>query len=111
MPTTIRRAFRDFGSIIVRTTHNQYVFSGLTGNRIRGGNKADIEGLYCYTGDSGATHYISESSLDEVPDAVLDAAQELGTIVTDVDGGWASWDGRPEFSKSYVDISEMEIVE
>jgi len=109
--TTIRRAYRDFGVIIVETTHNQYIFSPLTGDKIRGGNKADLEGKYAYTGDSSTNNYISESSLDEVPDAVLDAAQDHGTIVRNVDGGWDSWDGRPEFSTTYIDVSDMELVE
>jgi hypothetical protein len=108
--TVIKRAYRDFGAIFVETTHNQYVFSAVTADEIRGGTKADVEGCYVYTGENSANNYPSESPLEEVPNAVLDAAQEHGTIVRNVDAGWASWDGRPEFSTSYVDITEMDIV-
>jgi hypothetical protein len=109
--TTIRRAYRRQNTIVVETTHNKYVFSTLRGDRVRGGMKKDLEGCYAYTGDSGSNNYIAEKSPDEVPDAVLEAAAEYGTIVRNVDGGWASWDGRPEFSTSYVDVSEAEVVD
>jgi uncharacterized Fe-S cluster-containing radical SAM superfamily protein len=109
--TTIRRSYRDFSHIWVETTHNRYAFAPLTADRIRGGTKADCEGCYAYVGETKMSNYVSEQSLAEVPDTVLEAAKEYGTIVTNVDGGWASWDGRPEFSTSYVDISDMEIVE
>jgi hypothetical protein len=110
MMATIRRAVRDFGCIFVETTHNNYCFAPVTADTIRGGTKADVEGKYVYVGETMPNNYPSESSLDEVPEAVIDAASEHGTIVSNVDSGWASWDGRPEFSTSYVDISEAEDV-
>jgi hypothetical protein len=91
-------------AFIVETAHNQYVFSAVTADQIRGGQKKDVEGLYVYTGSTSANNYPAESDLDEVPDEVLEAVEP--TIVENVDAGWASWDGRPEFSTSYVDISE-----
>ena len=96
-------------SYIVETAHNQYVFSAVTADQIRGGQKKDVEGLYVYTGSSKANNYPVESDLDEVPEEVLEAVEP--TIVENIDAGWASWDGRPEFSTSYVDISEAQVVE
>jgi len=96
-------------SFVVETSHNQYVFSAVTADKIRGGSKKDVEGLYVYTGSSSANNYPAESSLDEVPDEVLEAVEP--TIAEHIDAGWASWDGRPEFSTSYVDISEATTVE
>jgi hypothetical protein len=41
----------------------------------------------------------------------LDEVRDRGfEILAGTDGGWDSWDGRPEFSTSYVDISEAEKV-
>jgi hypothetical protein len=108
---TIRRTVRDFGCIMVTTTNNKYVFTGLFGDEIHGGDKADIEGLFAYTGESSGNNYVSESDIDAVPDVVIDAASQYGSIVEDVDGGWASWDGRPEFSTSYVDITDTTVVQ
>lgn len=95
-------------SFVVETSHNQYVFSAVTADQIRGGKKKDVEGLFVYTGNSSANNYPAEGDLEEVPDEVLEAVEP--TVVKNIDSGWASWDGRPEFSTSYVDISEAEEV-
>jgi len=96
---------------MVNTFNNQYAFTHTFGDRIRGGQKADIEGTIVYTGETFSSHYVSASNLSEVPDAVLDEVRDRGfEILAGTDGGWDSWDGRPEFSTSYVDISEAEKV-
>jgi hypothetical protein len=111
MNATIHRVEQARNGIAVRTTNNQYCFPYLKGDNIRGGTKADIEGTVTYGGDSLSKHYITSHDLSEVPNAVLEAVAEHATILDNVDGGWARWDGRPEFSTSYVDISDATVVE
>lgn len=109
--TTIRRVYRDFNHVFVDTTQNRYTFAPVTADKIRGGTETDIEGLYVYVGNSMMNNYPAENSLDSVPQNVIDAVADKVTLVENIDSGWYSWDGRPEFSTSYVDISEMEIRE
>lgn len=47
-----------------------------------------------------------------VPVDLLEKLRERDMVlVRDVDGGWASWDGRPEWSESFIDFSEAEAVD
>jgi len=92
--------------MVVHTRNNQYAFTYTFGDVVRGGVKADIEDTVVYTGETTGKHYVSESNLSAVPDEVVEEVASRGlTLLEDVDGGWSSWDGRPEFSTSYVDIS------
>lgn len=63
-----------------------------------------------YIGDSGGKHYYRSHDLSELDDWVIEAAEEHGlTIIDNVDGGWETWDGRPEWSESYIDFNDAEI--
>lgn len=97
--------------IVVETPNNTYGFPYVFGDKIRGGNKADIEGCVVYGGDSISKNYITSYDLSEVPDDVIDTVTEKVTLLDNVDGGWSSWEGRPEFSTTYVDISDAEQIE
>jgi len=111
MKTTIRRVQQTRNGICVETMNNKYCFPWVTGDRIRGGTKEDIEGAVTYGGDSLSKYYIRSHDMDGIPNVVLQAVDEHATILDDVDGGWANWDGRPEWSDSYVDISDATIVD
>lgn len=90
--------------------NNTYAFHAVRADTIRGGDKADIEGTVTYVGDSLAKNYVVSKDLSGVPDEVVEAVAEQGVTVLDgVDGGWASWDGRPEFSDTYVDVSDASV--
>jgi hypothetical protein len=110
MMATNQQVRQTHNGILVETRNNQYAFPYVFGDEIRGGSKADIEGTVVYGGDSLSKHYIDSYDLSEVPETVIDALPEDVTLLDNVDGGWASWDGRPEFSTSYVDIGEAEEV-
>lgn len=109
-PTIRYTRLDDMGNVVVQTHSNQYVFSSLRADKIRGGQKVDVEGSVVYTGSTKANHYPAESSLDEVPEKVIDEAADRAVVVDNIESGWSSWDGRPEFSTSYVDIADVEIV-
>lgn len=111
MQTNIRNTAQTRNGIVVETTNNRYCFPYLKGDEVRGGTRNEIEGTVTYGGDSVSKHYITSHDMSGVPQAVLDTVAEYATILDGVDGGWASWDGRPEFSTSYVDISEATAVE
>lgn len=96
--------------ITVETPNNTYAFPWLSGDTVRGGSKGDIEGVVTYGGDSVAKHYTTSHDFDEVPAAVLDAVGERAVVVDGVTGGWANWEGRPEWSETYVDVSAVEVV-
>ena len=108
--TTIRAVEQFKTGIIVKTNNNQYAFPYVFGDQIRGGNKADLEGLVTYGGDSLQKHYISSNDFSEVPDDVIAAVGEHAVVAKGVDGGWSSWEGRPEWSDTFVDLSDVEIV-
>jgi len=97
--------------IVVRTTNNQYAFPRLRGDVVRGGDKSDIEGTVTYGGDSLSKHYIRTHDMAEVPDEVISAVKECGVDVLDgVGGGWVRWEGRPELSTAYVDVTDSDPV-
>lgn len=111
MPIQIRDVQRTRSGIVIHTTNNQYAFPFLFGDKIRGGTKADIEGCVTYGGDSLSKNFIQSHDLSEVPQEVLSEVTDRFTLLDNVDGGWASWDGRPEFSTTYVDISDATEIE
>ena len=96
--------------ITVETPNNRYAFPWLFGDRVRGGTKADLEGVVTYGGDSVAKNYIKSHDFSEVPAAVLEAVGERAVVVDGVGGGWANWEGRPEWSETYIDVSDVEVV-
>ena len=65
-----------------------------------------------YIGDNFGKHYYRSKDFETVPVDVLEwlNANDF-VLVRNVDGGWVKWEGRPEFSDSYVDFSEAEVVD
>lgn len=97
--------------VYVETSNASYAFPFVRGDKIRGGGKADVEGTVVYGGDSLAKHYIQSHDHEEVPGEVLQAVADAGyEVLTGVEGGWVSWEGRPDLSDTYVDISDAEAV-
>jgi hypothetical protein len=91
--------------------NNTYAFHAVRADTIRGGDKADIEGTVTYVGDNLANYYVVSKNLSGIPDEVVEAVAEQGlTVIDGVDGGWVSWNGRPEFSDTYVDVSDTSVV-
>jgi hypothetical protein len=57
-------------------------------------------------------YYITPKDIDAINDSYRVALANAGyTLIEGVDAGWQSWDGRPEWSESYIDYSETKIVE
>ncbi|WP_337653221.1 hypothetical protein [Halomontanus rarus] len=90
---------------------NQFAFSLVPEDATEGTPLEDVETPVVYTGEMIRGDYIAEESLEDVPQTVIDAVSRGATVVKNVDGGWESWDGRPEFSEAYCDCSDAEIVE
>jgi len=93
----------------------QYAFVPLdadwVADRIRG-EVVETEGTPAgYIGNSTGKHYYQPADHDELPADVLAAMRDAGlTLVDGFEGGWADWDGRPEWSESYLDVSETSVV-
>lgn len=65
-----------------------------------------------YVGDDLGKHYWTSSDPDEVPADVHEALEDSEKVLVDgVTGGWSNWDGRPEWSETYVDYSDAVVVE
>jgi|GEM_PF-6234080 len=86
-----------------------YHFSKIsTVNTIRGDVPSNAL-VYC--GDKSSKWYPREADISEVPSSVIQALEERGyTVITGIDAGWAEWDGRPEWSETYADVSDAERV-
>jgi hypothetical protein len=99
-----------------RVTVGQYCFDvrgeADRADRIRGEAPETNSKTAVYIGDNTAKHYTDGHDIDEVPEEVWNHLAEEGYVVLDnVEGDWAQWDGRPEFSESYIDYSDAEVVE
>jgi hypothetical protein len=72
------------------------------------GEIPDVDGTpVVYTGSSLPSNYPEPGALDTVPVDVLEALDERDLIPLDgVEAGWQSWEGRPEWSTTYVDVSD-----
>jgi hypothetical protein len=99
-----------------RVTVGQYCFDTRAdedrADRIRGEVPETDRKTAVYIGDNTAKYYIDGHDIDGVPGEVWGRLVENGFVILDnVEGGWAQWDGRPEFSESYIDYSDAEVVE
>lgn len=64
-----------------------------------------------YIGDSFGNYYYTSSATSGIDVDVLEWLVDKGlALIEGVDGGWESWEGRPEFSDKYVDFREAEVV-
>jgi hypothetical protein len=64
-----------------------------------------------YVGDSLAKHYWKSKDHTDIPVDVFEALEEKELqLIANVDGGWANWDGRPEWGETYIDFEDAEVV-
>ncbi|QCS43884.1 hypothetical protein [Natrinema versiforme] len=90
-------------------TYNQYRFQKVcSADSVRG--EPEEDGVVYVS--NGKKYYPNDDNLSEVPDNVIEQITQDYTLYTDVDAGWSSWAGRPEFdeSQTYVDVSDAQIV-
>lgn len=67
---------------------------------------------WIYVGNSTPSRGIWPSDPEVLPVDVLEWIDERGDVLlTGVEGGWASWNGRPEFSDSLLDLRDAEAVD
>jgi hypothetical protein len=68
--------------------------------------------VYAYIGHSFGVHYYDGKQRDEIPTAVYEElADHDATLLDDVDGGWQTWEGRPEWSETYIDVTDADPVD
>lgn len=77
------------------------------------GDIPDVDGTpVLYIGNSGAKNYYQSHDVSELDEWVIEAAEEEGLkIIDNVDGGWSSWEGRPEWSESYIDLTDATVLD
>jgi len=94
----------------------QYAFVRLdrsdVADDVRGDVPASDGPVVAYIGGSFGKHYYRSKSRDSIPVDVYEAlAKNDALLLEGVDGGWSNWDGRPEWSETYVDVSDAERVD
>jgi len=62
-------------------------------------------------GDNFGKNYYNSDSRTVPVDLLEKMSDNDMTLVRNVDGGWANWDGRPEWSDRYVDFTDSEVVD
>lgn len=65
----------------------------------------DVEGTpIIYVGSNVGKHYWDSKATDSVPADLIRYLHNSGyQLVEGVDGGWIRWEGRPEWSDTYMD--------
>ncbi|MFC4357768.1 hypothetical protein ACFO0N_07380 [Halobium salinum] len=64
-----------------------------------------------YVGDNLGKHYWDGDGAHDLPELLVAELEDMGySVLANVDGGWADWGGRPEFSDSYLDVTDAEVV-
>lgn len=94
----------------------QYAFAFLDRDGVADdvrGDLPDADGrVAAYIGNSFGKHYYTSKSRDGLPVDVYEALADGGvTLLDGVDGGWSDWDGRPEWSETYLDVTDAEVVD
>jgi len=76
------------------------------------GDLPDVDGTaVMLIGEHFGKNY-HQSSRRTVPVDLLETMRDNDmVIVRGVSGGWANWDGRPEWSERYVDFNDAEVVD
>jgi len=89
-----------------------HVNSGTAVDVVRG-DVPDADGpVLAYVGDHFDRHYYTSKPRDGMPVDVYEALVERDVLLLeDVDGGWSNWDGRPEWSETYIDLRDAEPVD
>jgi hypothetical protein len=105
-----------FEEQVGRKKVGQYVFEpleALPADTVRG-ELPKVNGIpVAYIGNAFNQKVAHNNCADfgDVPSDLRDELREHGlTVVGNVDFGWASWEGRPEWSDSYVDYTDAEII-
>jgi len=94
----------------------QYAFVRLDRDNVADevrGDVPDADGpVLTYIGSSFGKWFYRSRDREGIPVDVYEELVDHGaTLLDDVDGGWSNWDGRPEWSETYVDVSEAETVD
>ena len=77
------------------------------------GEIPDVDGTpVVHIGDNFAKNFHTSHDSDPIPVDVLEWMDDNDLVlVRGVDGGWLSWEGRPEWSDSEADLSDAEAVD
>jgi len=94
----------------------QYAFARLDRDNVADvvrGNLPDADGpVYAYIGRHFGVNCYRSKDREGIP---VDVYEELtahgATLLDGVDGGWSNWDGRPEWSETYIDVTDAETVD
>jgi hypothetical protein len=99
------------GSLIITDRNRGYQFEKLSPTDLHGTDYDRPAAVY--VGTKGSKHYITSSPLSNVPKEYLQYIldRENLTLLDNVDGGWESWEGRPEFSETYIDLDDATVIE
>lgn len=92
-----------------RLDHAEAAADDVRGDR----SELDVDGRgVIYIGSSFGKHYFRAHDHESVPVDVFEALCDEGVaLVAGVGGGWANWDGRPEWSETYLDYADAETVD
>jgi hypothetical protein len=65
-----------------------------------------------YVGDSLSGRYPAAADIADIPADVLETLRDADvTLLDGTDAGWHNWDGRPEWSDTYIDFDDAEVVD
>jgi hypothetical protein len=112
-PYTMRYDFGEYNLLKHKEFRKELVavfkpLSGDIADTIKG-DIPDVNGTpVIYLGDTrGNTNHYTSADLDELEQWMFDAVKENDlVIIENVDGGWETWEGRPEWSDTYIDYTE-----
>ena len=80
-------------------------------DEVRGDLDALPDNAVIFIGETTGKNYYVSHDLDVLRDDFREAIESAGyTIVDGVSGGWSNWDGRPEWSDNYLDVTGAEVV-
>ena len=69
------------------------------------------DGAVIYIGETRGKHYYRSNGISDLRIEHRAAIEAHGHVLLDgVDGGWARWKGRPEWSETYIDVTGAEVV-
>ena len=80
-------------------------------DEVRGDLDALPDNAVIYIGDTTAKYYWRSNDPADIPlkhRGALDAHDYV--IVDGIGGGWVRWEGRPEWSDRYIDVSSAEVI-